>query len=210
MSYQPPPNYSPPPSPGRDPASWDVLALALAVFGVTAAWLAMPSGWFTPEIRDYIFRWWQETPVVEGPPPRPGPVAVPSPLDSGQVVTQPPPKRDKADSESPGYVAGIWRSNSRSGITYVIQQNGNLIDIYQDHPTKGQVKIGSGVVGPGGVKATIRTIKENRAADLTLRLSDDGQTLSGTFIGAAPQEFGPVSLSRIRRVATYSESGDGR
>ena len=141
--------------------------LVLTILSVLAAWLALPPVYLS---WPSFCRWSGFCkPVVNEPSPSP--------------------------VESVPYVGGIWRSGA--GHVYIFVQTDTAFEIHQDAPNGAQVKIGSGTVTREGISATIKTLKEKRLAELSLRFSDDQNTLKGSFSGIHQSEKGfDLTLTR--------------
>jgi hypothetical protein len=164
------------------------IILVFTMLSALGGWLALPPGYLSiPEFRRFVGL----APATPGPShatPSAGNSnsgTTASPVVQGKPEARPP---DEGNSAQLPYIGGVWRSSSRFAHTYIFAQTGNSFEIYQDDPKAGHVKIGSGRVMKNGVTATVRTIKEQRLAMVSLQLSADGQTLEGSFSGTAPQE----------------------
>ena len=92
---------------------------------------------------------------------------------------------------------GEWQSES-SGKRYTFICNGdNLVDVYENDPKEGLIKVGSGTMSEGKVRLFFIPRERGRGAFLELLLSTETQTLEGSFQGAEPREAGPLRFRKV-------------
>jgi hypothetical protein len=157
--------------------------LFLTALGVVVALFGLPPAYLGPEkAREWLWQAAKPTPVPEKVP------------TVNESISK--PNDGSAVGGQLRYVGGNWISCP--GNLYIFNQSGSHIDIYTDLPKEGQIKIGSGMVTQTGeIYATAQSPRDKRWAEITLRLSKDGQSLEGTFSGSAPHEKNfPLLLSR--------------
>ncbi|HEX5736047.1 MAG TPA: hypothetical protein VF131_24685 [Blastocatellia bacterium] len=163
--------------------------LAVGLVGVIAALLQVPPAWLgIPEFRGLI-----------GWPPQP----------SNPPQTQPPaapegsgPKPEKKAESQPAVAAqqsidGSWGSNTSGNIYHLISKDSENFDIYIDDPVQGKTYVGTGTRHQRKVVASLIVLSKNRTASLNLTLSEDGQTMEGTFTGADLREKGYLIFRRL-------------
>jgi hypothetical protein len=92
---------------------------------------------------------------------------------------------------------GVWQSaNSSKRYTFVCHDE-NTFEIFENDPNQGLIRVGSGVISQGSVNGSLFVRDKGRAAALSLRISEDGQKMEGSFKGLDPTEFGQVVFQKL-------------
>jgi hypothetical protein len=92
---------------------------------------------------------------------------------------------------------GVWQSiTSEKRYTFVCRTE-NQFDVYENDPLGLLVKVGSGQFDQGNVELDLFVRSKNQSAHLSLKLSDDGRSLDGSFTGSDPRESGDISFHRV-------------
>jgi hypothetical protein len=92
---------------------------------------------------------------------------------------------------------GVWQSETSGKRYNFICQDERTFEIYENDPSQGLIKVGSGIISQGRVDGTLLVRGKDRTATLSLTLSTDGQKMEGSFKGSDPREFGELVFQRL-------------
>lgn len=91
-------------------------------------------------------------------------------------------------------ISGAWRGDEE-GISYVIRQNGNAITIQEVNAIYGITAVGQGAITQQDINLSYTTALGTVGRG-SLRVSDDGRQITGTFTDQTTGVTMPASLSR--------------
>ncbi|MBI5056724.1 MAG: hypothetical protein HZB61_08930 [Nitrospirae bacterium] len=90
-------------------------------------------------------------------------------------------------------ISGIWQA--AGGISYTIQQSGNMIALQEMNVVYGVTAVGQGSLSGQSVNVAYNTIV-GTTGRLILEISKDGRQLTGSYSDAVTGISGPVTLYR--------------
>jgi hypothetical protein len=156
-----------------------LITLLCLIITAIAGSLLVPPAWLgVPEFH----RWWYPAPA---PSPQPSPGPQPSP---------PPPPVEPADNQA---LCGQWQSLTSGKRYNFVCRGTDSFEIYEIVPGSVPVRVGFGRVIKRNVDVNFISREKGRTAILTLRLSDDAQTLEGIMEGVDERERGRLTFRKM-------------
>lgn len=101
-------------------------------------------------------------------------------------------------SFNPKKDCGLWQSETSQKRYTFICSDANSFDVYLNNASEGLVKVGTGNFDGPNVEADLYVLTKNRSAHLSLRLSEDGETLAGTWRGEDEREIGQLIFRKLK------------
>lgn len=90
-------------------------------------------------------------------------------------------------------ISGVWQA--AGGISYTVQQNGNIIAVQEMNPLYGVTAVGQGRISGQIIDVAYNTIV-GTTGRLFLELSEDGSLMTGSYSDTITGMSGEISLYR--------------
>ncbi len=102
-------------------------------------------------------------------------------------------EEDRGQPPAAWNINGTWRAPG--GILYVMQQSGHMVAFREMNPVYGVTAVGQGAINGQDLDISYTTIMGTTGRTL-LKVSPDGQQLTGSFTDMSTGASGPVALYR--------------
>lgn len=110
------------------------------------------------------------------------------------VLPEPLPRQLPAPPPAAATISGLWAGSD--GLTYTIQQQGNMVAIIGGYPNQMVLISASGVINGQNIELDYIRTTDNTGGKSRLRISSNGRSMQGQYRNLATGETGEMILTR--------------
>lgn len=110
------------------------------------------------------------------------------------VLPEPLPRELPAPPPAASTISGIWAGSD--GLTYQIQQQGNMVAVIGGYPNQMVMITASGVINGQNIELDYIRTTDNTGGKSRLRISANGRSMQGQYRNLATGETGEMILTR--------------
>lgn len=110
------------------------------------------------------------------------------------VLPEPLPRQLPAPPPAASTISGIWAGSD--GLTYQIQQQGNMVAVIGGYPNQMVMITASGVINGQNIELDYIRTTDNTGGKSRLRISANGRSMQGQYRNLATGETGEMILTR--------------